>query len=173
MSYTLNNTHIELKQLDNCRKKYALEIFDGKVTDIFSFIELRSMPKIKNDKYIIDNVIKLNMDINSFIETLSFLEEENCLTINRKQNKQQIKYFEKSDGLREIKIFDNPEYKDLPYLDISIDKRKFKRLKKRKYLAQEYYFEKSKDKKNISLSEISILIAILAVIITLLLGIFK
>jgi len=116
MARTLNPPYKELGQLKDNRKKYALEMFYGKVTDIFLFIELRAMPELKNGKNIIDNVLKLNMEINTFIETLSFLKEENCITIIKNQTKQQVKYFDKTDGLKEVNIFNNPEYKDLPYL---------------------------------------------------------
>ena len=168
MARTLYPPYKKLEQLKDDRKKYALEMFCGKVTDIFLFIELRAMPELKNGKNIIDNVLKLNMEINTFIETLSFLKEENCITIIKNQTKQQVKYFDKTDGLKEVNIFNNPEYKDLPYLDIKVNKKNFRKLIKRDFCTKGYFFEKNKDKKSMFYSKYTLIVGIIAIIVAIL-----
>ena len=159
MALTRSPNRVEIKQLTDNRKKYAMAIFDGKVNDVFSFIEKFAKPQRINNKNILENPLNIEIEIDSFSETLIFLQEENCIEISKNPNKKIIEYFKRSVDTQKYDLF--KEHKDLLFMNISLNKRNFKKLIKQDFCTKQHFFEINKDRINVRRWKIGLILGIL------------
>lgn len=171
MAFTNSPNPVGIKQLTNNRKKYAQAIFDKKINDVFSFIEMFAKPKHIDGKNIIEEPLKLEMDIDSFAETLDFLQEEGCIKLSKDHSKRSVEYFENNTNPLKYDLF--KEHQKLPFVDISINKQNFRKLRKRNFCTKEYFFEKNKDKKTINISKWALFITSIGIIVTIIIALLK